>query len=260
MGRSTLDAAIASVLNQEVPADEIIVIAGGAPVISRANLKKVQIVENFHGDNSIWTAAHNRNVGVKYSSSKYVAFLDDDDEWHPQKMQTQISFLLKNSRFVSISSARYLVRNFFAYRRPLTVLKPDQSVLDAHYGKRRIFPTPYYAPTPGIVVPSSIAKEIPFDEDLLGFEDTWWLHEIQLKGFKIMQHREALVTVNASPIRSISRDSMIKNLSWARKLQEVDSQLAINYLSGICLRNAILGRRWKEVASYLDTKSLLRQK
>lgn len=257
MGRDTLDAAIKSVLNQTLPAEEIIVVAGAEPNISEDNLTKVKVIRNFHSNSEVWTAAHNRNIGTIASQSLFVAFLDDDDLWKSNKMQFQISFLMKNPGFVSLSSARYRVRGGIFYKRPIKILKYNQDVLRAHYGKKRILPTPYYTPTPGIVVPTKIAKDFLFDEKLPGFEDTWWLHVIQDAGFHIFQHKQALVIVNANPMRSISRDTLEKNIAWAKILASVDQELAVNYIKGICLRNALIGRRWRDFKRYSQSLDLL---
>jgi glycosyltransferase involved in cell wall biosynthesis len=40
-----------------------------------------------------------RNLGITNSNGKYIAFLDDDDEWLPQKLKLQVD-LLENSRSV----------------------------------------------------------------------------------------------------------------------------------------------------------------
>ena len=258
MGRNTLDSAIKSVLNQTLPAAEIIVVAGREPTISEDNLSKVKLIKNFQTNNEIWTAAHNRNVGIQASSSDFIAFLDDDDLWTSNKMQFQMNFLLKNPGYVSLSSAMYSVRKWIFYKRPIKVLRANQDVLEAHYGKKRFFPTPYYTPTPGIVVSAKIMNHIRFDEMLPGFEDTWWLHEIQVAGYQIFQHKQQLVIVNANPIRSISRDTLDKNIAWATKLAGVDQRLAVNYLKGICLRNALIGRRWKDLKSYYQALDVLR--
>ena len=252
MGRDTLDAAIESVLNQTLPAAEIIVVAGNHLIVSKENLKQIKVIENFRLDNNVWTAAHNRNVGVQAARFDFVAFLDDDDTWQADKMIKQIGFLSQNPGFISLSSAVYKMRPWLHYKRPFKALRNNQDVLAAHYGKKRFLPTPYYTPTPGIVVPTEIAKAIPFDELLLGFEDTWWLHIVQQKGFKIHQFRQALITVNANPVRSIARDSLEKNISWAKKLAESDPALAVNYFQGICLRNAIIARRWRDIKFYLN--------
>ncbi len=40
--------------------------------------------------------AFSRNLGMKLSNSKYIAFLDSDDIWHPSKLQNQINYMEKN--------------------------------------------------------------------------------------------------------------------------------------------------------------------
>ena len=40
-----------------------------------------------------------RNAGINASNGEYIAFLDDDDEWLPTKIEKQISFLLKNPQY-----------------------------------------------------------------------------------------------------------------------------------------------------------------
>jgi hypothetical protein len=105
-------------------------------------------------------------------------------------------------------------------------------------------------------VPTSIAKNVPIREDLLGFEDTWWLHEIQSSGYSILQLNEDLIVVNAEPIRSISRDTLEKNSSWASHLATVDRIYAQNYLTGIAIRNAMILGRSTEIKALLKEAKL----
>ena len=41
--------------------------------------------------------AFSRNLGIKLSNSKYIAFLDSDDMWNPLKLENQINFMEKNN-------------------------------------------------------------------------------------------------------------------------------------------------------------------
>ena len=49
-------------------------------------------------------AGLSRNIGLKKSKTKYVAFLDSDDIWAKNKLQIQIRFMEKNNLLFSHSS------------------------------------------------------------------------------------------------------------------------------------------------------------
>lgn len=54
-------------------------------------------------------AGTSRNIGIKKSTSKYIAFLDSDDLWLKNKLKIQIEFMEKNNHVFSHSS--YFVIN-----------------------------------------------------------------------------------------------------------------------------------------------------
>src|SRR5215510_4815345 len=92
-----LHSAITSVLNQTFQNFEIIIVDDASKdhtreVIANFNDTRVKVIHNqvSKGD------AGARNIGVVNSNCEYVAFLDDDDEWLPEKLKIQIC-LLDNS-------------------------------------------------------------------------------------------------------------------------------------------------------------------
>ena len=89
-----LEEAISSVLSQTLPAHEIIVIDDSSTVSLDFILDKYgQYIRLIQQPNAGSSQA--RNCGVLAATSKYIAFLDADDLWHPEKLAQQSQYLKK---------------------------------------------------------------------------------------------------------------------------------------------------------------------
>ncbi|GAC15095.1 hypothetical protein GLIP_2469 [Aliiglaciecola lipolytica E3] len=76
-----------SVINQTYPADEIIVINDGSTdgslaAIERCNIENMIIIDKPNGG-----VSSARNEGILAATGDWIAFLDGDDVWHPQKLE-----------------------------------------------------------------------------------------------------------------------------------------------------------------------------
>lgn len=95
-----LNRTIQSVLNQTFKNFEVIVIDDGSTdntrKIVRGFIKKDERIKYIFQENS-GGPAKPRSTGIKNSRGNYLAFLDSDDEWLPEKLEKQIS-VFKNSR------------------------------------------------------------------------------------------------------------------------------------------------------------------
>ena len=93
-GSESILKAINSVLNQTYSKIEVIVVddySGDDTVRLVSKIKDERVKLLKHDENKGGSAA--RNTGTKASKGQYIAFLDDDDEWLPGKLENQIKHL-----------------------------------------------------------------------------------------------------------------------------------------------------------------------
>jgi glycosyltransferase involved in cell wall biosynthesis len=95
----TIERCIKSVLNQTCDCvKEIIVIDDGSTDNGCEIVKKLSINESriilIKQENE--GAASARNAGLKLATGEYIAFLDSDDEWFPDKLAIQTEYLLQH--------------------------------------------------------------------------------------------------------------------------------------------------------------------
>lgn len=90
-----LHRAIESVLGQTRAVDEIIVVDDGSSDNTREVVAGYAPTVRYVRQSNAGLAA-SRNTGVRESQCDWVAFLDDDDEWLPDKTEKQVRLLEQN--------------------------------------------------------------------------------------------------------------------------------------------------------------------
>lgn len=93
--KSLLERALLSVLSQTRKDLEIIVVDDGSTDGTREWMEDFAARHNikYIYDTAALGGNHVRNIGIRAASGKYIALLDDDDEWLPDKTDKQLRLL-----------------------------------------------------------------------------------------------------------------------------------------------------------------------
>lgn len=105
--------AIESVLNQSYKNFEIIIVNDGSTQKEYyekplpKNVKLINLETNQKNLIGFKSNEYIRNFGIKAAEGEYLAFLDDDDIWLPEKLETQINFMKKSNLKFSSTEGYY---------------------------------------------------------------------------------------------------------------------------------------------------------
>jgi glycosyltransferase involved in cell wall biosynthesis len=105
-----LKEAIDSVLSQEYTDFEIIVVDDGSNDATAALLSAYgdQITTIYQENRGVSAA---RNTGILMAKGKYLAFLDSDDMWLPEKLSCQVDFFQSHAEAVICQTDEIWIRN-----------------------------------------------------------------------------------------------------------------------------------------------------
>lgn len=104
--------AIDSVLAQSYPSIEIIVVDDGSEDHTEEVLKAYEQRKNVHllkTENR--GVSHARNLAARSAKGQWLAFLDSDDEWLPEKIEMQMTFSVVHPHISLIHGEEIWVRN-----------------------------------------------------------------------------------------------------------------------------------------------------
>jgi len=100
----TIDSALAQSYNYI----EIIVIDDGSTDSTRKLLEKYGSKINYLWQENAGVSAA-RNAGVRAAKGKWIAFLDSDDEWLPEKLEKQVDYACLHTEIVAHATNTMLV-------------------------------------------------------------------------------------------------------------------------------------------------------
>ncbi|UCN01111.1 glycosyltransferase [Sulfurimonas sp. SWIR-19] len=180
-----LKRAIKSVLDQTYTAKEIIVIDDGS-TDATCNIQKdfPNIIYIYQKNRGVSAA---RNRGIEIAKSEWIAFLDSDDEFYPQKLQKQVDFHKANPDILMSYTQEQWVRNGVTVKIPKKYRKIGKDAFLENLSYCNIAPS-------SVMLHKSLLERVGlFDEHLEVCEDyDLWLritckHKIGLINEKLIR-------------------------------------------------------------------------
>ncbi|MCC6346200.1 MAG: glycosyltransferase, partial [Nitrospirales bacterium] len=166
---AALREALASVLAQTYRSFEIIVVNDGGVDIS-------EIVRSCNGEGKIVSLRHEerrgcsaaRNTALRAAQGRYIAYLDDDDIYYPDHLETAVAFLVNTDCSVVYTDSLYATREWVHDR---YVTTRTEVLFSRDFDREKLL-VANYIPTINIVHNRDVFRDAGmFDESLITHED-----------------------------------------------------------------------------------------
>lgn len=260
-GRAQLVArAVASALEQTERNIEVIVVIDGPDPATEVELDRIASEDPADGrlvkvslEQSVG-GAEARNVGIRSARGRWVALLDDDDEWLPNKLQAQVTAAEAAGGQEIVVACKYLVRSPHRHDvvRPRRLPRKNEAASDF------MFDYLCYFQTSTLFASKALFLRVPLQKDLACFQDIdWFLRATTSGGARLVVVPEPLAIYRA-PDERVTITSKLgwkARLTWGRANRQRMSRRGYSrFIAGSCA-----GRAAQDKAGLKGLATLLRE-
>lgn len=252
---SLLLRAINSVLSQTHQQVEVIVVVdkpdqGTLSAVQSLNDSRVRLIINPYSP----TAGGARNAGADHATGEWIAFLDDDDEWLPNKLERQIAFA-SGRRPALITCLSRVVTPSATYVSPQVPYDNSKPLDEYLFDRRSPFGAPGFIQTSSYLLPRELFDKVRFDTDSPHDDWEFLLRLSKQAGVRIETVPEVLVVLYfEEPRPSLTKrtSSWLRSLRWIDRLGPMISRRAY---SGFCF--SVAGSRAAQERAYTAFPEIL---
>ena len=222
-------------LAQTYPNMEVVVVVDGPDaeveaVLAAVNDDRLQVVVNPVNSGQ----AQCRNLGVRNARGEWIAFLDDDDEWMPTKLERQLALPMPPSGRVLLSCRSAYVTPHGTSVRPRERYDGKLPIDEWLFDRRQMFGGQSFIQTSSLLLPKTLFDESVFPAH--GQHEDWEfvITAVKRLGAQLLTAPEILVRHHAEEERpSLSASGRLDgSLRWIAGMQGSVTKRAF---SGFCL-------------------------
>jgi len=173
-----------------------------------------------------------RNAGVRAAAGDWIAFLDDDDEWLPDKVERQMRATREISAWFPIITCRLIARSPTASRvLPPRVYNPAQPVADYLFCRSGLADSGGLMQTSTLLAPRDLLLAVPFRDGLTMHQDWDWIIRVAAyEGVAISMLARPLAIWRVEDRRNtVGRGTGWQfSLSWIREMRYLISRRAFS--------------------------------
>jgi len=186
--KGVLERAINSVIKQSYHNWELIIIDDGSTDGTDKLMKRYEKQNNIkYIKQPNRGVSISRNKGISLSKGEYIAFIDSDDEWIEEKLETQVVFINRYNEIALTFSNASLIKPDGTITKKPEIIKHDR---DEIYDLENVFKDPYFG-IPTVMIKKKILDEVgSFDESLNTAEDIDLFLRISLDNPVGYQHKK----------------------------------------------------------------------
>ena len=165
-----------------------------------------------------------RNAGIQAASGEWVAFLDDDDEWLPRKIELQLSRALRSAHCIPVVSCRFIARTLLAdYAWPLRFPSEGEPISEYLFCRKGLFCGEALIGTPMLFTKRELLLQLPFRQGLRKHQDSDWVIRAACHegvGFEFEPDPLAICLVDQTLPGISNSDDWRSSLAWIEDVRE----------------------------------------
>lgn len=233
-----LHRAVESVLAQSIDCLELIVVVDGGDAASSSSLNantdpRLSVV----GTSVKLGPGGARNMGAKLAKGQWVAFLDDDDEWHPEKLERQLAASASQDvgDNLIVMTQSNVVTPYGRFVWPTVPFTNELPIDEWLFDRRSVFGGgESFLQTSSLMFPRRLFDTLEFADQPLHEDWELVLRAVKQHGYRLLTVTEPLVVHYVQyALPSLSQTNGWRaSLAWG---QNVGDLLTARAFAGFCL-------------------------